>query len=387
MHSGRGPGTARHELRGAVDAIGLIDHHMHSVFRVDVDRPAFEKAMTEARTASSAPLTAFDSQLGFAMRRHCAPVLDLQPFADPAAYLARRSALGGQETARRMIAASGIELALLDHGFAADDLFTPEELTARTGLPTRPIVRLEHVAEQAYAVATQADELMRDIEARLESTLPTAVAYKTIAAYRTGLALEPEPPGDDEVRTAAAEWIAAGDGRLCDPVLIRHLIWWALRRGVVLQVHTGFGDPDLRLLDANPLHLQPLIARAAATGAHIALLHCYPFEREAGYLCHAYPHVVMDVGLAIGHLGAHAVDTVRRALDLAPLHSVLFSTDAWGLPELVLLGARLWRDAVTDELCALVEAGAWTLDDAVRVARMIGYENARRVYGFDQKGA
>lgn len=386
MQRPAGAPSARDAVRRAVDDLALIDHHAHSALRSDLDRPAFEDAMTEAHHRPPPPATAFDSQLGFALRRHCAPVLGLEPFASPDAYLERRSELGSAEATRLLVAASGIALALIDHGHAAERLLSPADFTTLTGVPTLPVVRLEHEAERAFHTAKDPDDLVRAIGARLEAAGSGAAGFKSIAAYRTGLALDPAPPGDDEVRTAAAEWLAAGDPRLRHPVLVRHLVWWALRRGAVLQFHTGFGDPDLLLADANPLHLQPLIARAAGTGAVIALLHCHPFEREAAYLCHAFPRVVMDVGLAVPHLGARSVDSVRQALGLAPLHSVLFSTDAWGLPELFLLGARLWRDAMVEVLSDHVGSGEWTLDDAVRVAGMIGRGNAERVYGLSTEG-
>ncbi len=31
-------------------------------------------------------------------------------------------------------------------------------------------------------------------------------------------------------------------------------------------------------------------------GTPIMLLHCYPFQREAGFLANVFPHVYMDLG-------------------------------------------------------------------------------------------
>jgi len=112
----------------------------------------------------------------------------------------------------------------------------------------------------------------------------------------------------------------------------------------------------------------------------LMLLHCYPYHRQAGYLAHAYPHVYVDVGLAINHVGARAPAVVAESLELAPFGKVLFSSDAWGPPELHYLGALLWRRATVGVLGAWVESGEWALADAIRVAEMIGAGNARRVY-------
>ena len=51
--------------------------------------------MNEAVRASPLGTTLFDSTLGWAIRRHCAPLLDLEPLVSPETYLARRTELRG----------------------------------------------------------------------------------------------------------------------------------------------------------------------------------------------------------------------------------------------------------------------------------------------------
>jgi predicted TIM-barrel fold metal-dependent hydrolase len=110
------------------------------------------------------------------------------------------------------------------------------------------------------------------------------------------------------------------------------------------------------------------------------MLRCYPYHRQAGYLAHTYPHVYLDVGLAINHMGARAAAVVGESLELAPFGKILFSSDAWGPPELHYLGALLWRRATAEVLGGWVESGDWALADAIRVAELIGAQNARRIY-------
>jgi uncharacterized protein len=71
---------------------------------------------------------------------------------------------------------------------------------------------------------------------------------------------------------------------------------------------------------------------------------------------------------------------LAETLELAPFGKVLYSSDAASLPELVYLGARLWRQAMTKVLGSWVAAGLWTEPDALRVAGLIGAANAARVY-------
>jgi predicted TIM-barrel fold metal-dependent hydrolase len=74
---------------------------------------------------------------------------------------------------------------------------------------------------------------------------------------------------------------------------------------------------------------------------------------------------------------------VAESLEVAPFGKVLFSSDAFGPPELHHLGALLWRRAMTSVLGEWVAEGDWAQADAVRVATMVGAGNARRVYGLE----
>ncbi|MGZ4594739.1 MAG: amidohydrolase family protein, partial [Actinomycetes bacterium] len=117
----------------------------------------------------------------------------------------------------------------------------------------------------------------------------------------------------------------------------------------------------------------------------VMLLHCYPFHRNAGYLAQTFPNVYLDVGLAVNYTGARSEAVVAESLELAPFAKLLFSSDAWGPAELHHLGAHLWRSATIRVLSRWVADGEWSLDDAKRVARLVGVENARRVYRLDAR--
>ena len=78
----------------AVGALALVDHHVHQALGADLPRAAFEEQITESDRPAPPGTTQFDSQLGFAIRRWCAPVLGLEPSAPAEEYLARRAGLG-----------------------------------------------------------------------------------------------------------------------------------------------------------------------------------------------------------------------------------------------------------------------------------------------------
>jgi predicted TIM-barrel fold metal-dependent hydrolase len=149
-----------------------------------------------------------------------------------------------------------------------------------------------------------------------------------------------------------------------------------------VQFHTGFGDADLDLLAANPLHLRPLLESDAYRRVTFVLLHAsYPYVRELAYLASIYPHVYADFGLASPHLAAAIPTVVRELLSLAPASKLLYSSDASAIPELFWLGARWGRWGLAVVLDELIALGALTTDEAWASARQILGANAARVYG------
>jgi uncharacterized protein len=375
-------------LAERVAALGLVDHHVHPALETDTGATEFEELITESDRPLPPGLTQFDSQLGLAIRRWCAPVLGLEPFAAPADYLARRSSLGGAEVARRLLRASGIRHFLIDTGLVRPGLLDLAGMRELAGAQVDEIVRLESVAEQAARSGDGSAAGFADrFAAALSAQAAGAAGLKSIVAYRYGLDFDPEPPTAAAVTTAAGRWLRQADQtgqiRLEDPVLLRHLLWTGLEQGIPLQLHTGFGDPDADLRRCDPLLLRDFLRLAEPHQVPIMLLHCYPYHRGAGYLAQAYPNVYLDVGLAINYTGAQAAAVVAESLELAPFGKVLFSSDAWGPPELHYLGALLWRRATARVLGDWVADGEWSQADALRVAEMMGGGNARRVYQLD----
>ncbi len=372
-------------LESGIGTLALVDHHVHPALVAETGTAEFGQLITESDRPLPAGLTQFDSQVGVAIRRWCAPVLDLAPFAAPAEYLARRSALGPAEVTRRLLRASGTAHFLLDTGYVRPGLLDLDGMREAAGAQADEVVRLESVAEQAVL---DGDGSAAGFAARFSAALSRlaagAAGLKSIVGYRCGLDFDPEPPAAAEVTGAAGAWLrqieATGRVRVEDPVLLRHLLWTGLELGLPLQLHTGFGDPDADLRRCDPLLLRGFLQRTEPAGVPVMLLHCYPYHRGAGYLAQAYPHVYLDVGLAINYTGVRAAAVVAESLELAPFGKLLFSSDAWGPPELHYLGALLWRRATARVLGGWVADGDWSHADALRVAEMVGAGNARRVY-------
>lgn len=249
--------------------------------------------------------------------------------ADEQAVYAHRLASDPAEYASKLLRATNTEVLLVDDGYPPTDVGTTwDELGALAGCRALPVLRLETRGERAAAETATARE-------------HGYAGLKTIAAYRGGL-----DRVSPHVVAALEENEATGDP-------------------LPVQVHCGFGDSDLHLWRADPSFLKPLIERFRDTP--FVLLHCYPFVREAGWLAHVYGNVWFDLSLTIPHVSRPVV-ALEEALELAPVSKLLYASDAARTPELYLLAATWWRDAL-----------AATLADEAD-ARLILRENALALY-------
>jgi uncharacterized protein len=272
----------------------------------------------------------------------------------------RRLATDPAEYASAMLRAAGTELMLVDDGYPPADIGTSwQELGELADCPSRPVLRIERVAEEAACDALDA------VQAAVSGARSRGyAALKTIAAYRGGLDLDALSPSTRSDRL--------------EGVGMREALLAALEANeasgdpLPVQVHTGFGDSDLFMPRASPGYLKPLIERFRATS--FVLLHCYPFVREAGWLAHVYANVYFDLSLTIPHVSRPAV-ALAEALELAPVSKLLYASDAARTPELYLLAAVWWRDALAAVLPEALPAA-----EAEAAARMILHENARALY-------
>ncbi len=359
----------------------LVDHHCHGLVRRDLDRAAFESLLNEGVAPGPLGTTYFDSMLGLAVRRWCAPILDLEPLAAPEDYVARRIELGSDEVNRRLVTAAGVSDFVVDTGYVPEPITSAAELADLCVGSSHEVVRLEALAEALLASGTEAGEFPQRLLAALEAS--PAVGAKSIAAYRVGLELPSTKPTDDQLVAALGRAEPAADGRirLADPVVNGYLAWTAVEQGLPLQFHVGYGDSDVDLRSCDPLLLTGFLRATQERAVPVMLLHNYPFHRHASYLAQVFDHVFMDVGLAVHNTGSLSRAVISESLELVPFAKMLYSSDAFGLAELYLLGAVLFRRGLSEVLEQQVSDGEMGETDARHIGELIGAQNARRVYG------
>ena len=382
----------------------LTDHHCHGVLRSSGD---LDELLNEADGDAARDGLAFDTLAGMAFRRWCPPLLGLRAHSSVADYRSQREAIDAAELNRRFLQASGLAALFVDTGYTSGALLSPAETAAFAGAAAFEVVRLEQVAEALGAAGVAPADFPDAYRAALAERVTSpgfgvpVAGVKSIAAYRVGLALDARRPRDAEVATAAGRWLGGGAGansrtggngqvrgtppRLADETLHRFFIWCGAELGLPIQFHVGYGDRDIDLHRCNPLLLTELLRALEPTGAPVLLLHNYPYHREAGYLAQVFPNVFADLGLATHNVGARAPQVLAEALELVPLRKFLFSSDAFGLPELYYLGTLLFRRALSRFLQARLDADDISYADAERITRLIGSENAARAYALPER--
>jgi predicted TIM-barrel fold metal-dependent hydrolase len=374
-------------LADDVEGFQLIDHHCHGVVKTDLDLAGFERLISESNDPPPPGTSRFDSPLGLGVRRWCAPVLGLEPFASPEDYVARRAEMGAEEVARSFLGEAGLGALLIDTGYRSDELHDLQAMRELAAVPVHEIVRLEAVAEAVAASGVDASRYPSAYRDALEEASGKAVGLKTIVAYRGGFSFDPEAPDDAEAVRAAGPFLeaaASGRPRLADPVLLRFGIWSGARlareRGLPIQFHTGWGDADLELHRSNPTLLTGLVREFDRLGVNMVFLHCYPFHRDAAYLASVYGNVYFDVGSALHYHGPSSAGLLAEAMEVAPFSKLLFSSDAFGLAEQYHLGAMLFRRALREALDGWIDAGHCDTATAKRIAESIARGNALRIY-------
>jgi uncharacterized protein len=149
-----------------------------------------------------------------------------------------------------------------------------------------------------------------------------------------------------------------------------------------VQLHTGYGDPDLDLRLANPVYLRSLLESPQYRKAPIVLLHAsYPYMQQAGYLASVYPQVYLDFGLAVPFLSVSGMrEAIRQLLELAPTSKLMYSSDAHSIPELYYLAAKWGRQLLGEVLEQAIRDSDITANEAEAIATAVLRENALSLY-------
>ncbi len=366
-------------------SIPIIDHHAHPLLKPEASREAigFRQWFTESTDPKIHARHVPHSLFFRTAVKWLAKLLECDPTL--AAVLAARAAQPADAWTRRLFTKANIEILLCDYGYGSAGSYTHIELQSLLPCRVEPILRLETLAQ---TLIVRHDTFNRMLDAFMNTVSQARadgyVALKSIIAYRSGLAVGPVLRNEAEdafvsvkAQVQPGQPLYLDNKPLCD-FLIRQALAAAELQNLPVQFHTGFGDRDADLREANPLHLRLLIED---TGCAVVLLHAgWPFYREAAHLAAIYPNVWLDLSLAIPFATTGIPAMLREVLGMAPFSKVMFATDAFTMPEIFWLAARWGRWGLGCVLDEFISEDFLSADEAWAAAEAILGENARALY-------
>ena len=364
--------------------IPAIDQHAHNLLTPEAAKTLpYTAAFTESDDPVILQKHASTSLFFLRSLRDIAELLGCDPSQE--AIMERRRDIGFEQLASLCFKAANLTAAYLDDGFLPDRILSWDR--HQQFVRVRRILRLEYLAETLIGPSKSFDDFIEQFQSELDPPPTEVVAFKSIAAYRSGLDIS--PPSLEEARSsfrALKDQTPEDRLRLSDKPLIDYLVLAGLKAAakwqMPMQFHTGFGDPDLDLRLANPLHLRSILEEPTLRETPIVLLHAgYPFVREAAYLAAIYPMVYVDFGLTVPFLSVTGMESVlRQLLEIVPASKLMFSSDAHMLPELFYLGSKWGREVLRNVLQEAVRSSDLTFREAESLGERILLGNAKGLY-------
>ncbi|KAG2537738.1 hypothetical protein PVAP13_9NG336200 [Panicum virgatum] len=373
-------------LRRAAEEVAAVDAHAHNLVELGSAFPflrCFSEAEGDALALAPHSLSFKRSLRDIAALYNCEASLEkVEEF---------RTAEGLTLIGSKCFQAANISAVLIDDGITFDKMLDLDSHKAFSPVIGR-VLRIERLAEtiineESFSGSSWTlDSFTESYLAKLKSVSTQIVALKSIAAYRSGLEINPNVSKTDAEDGLRKELTGPRPFRITNKNLIDYLFTCSLEIAVSVnlpvQIHTGFGDKDLDLRKCNPLHLRAVLEDKRFSKCQIVLLHAsYPFSKEASYLASVYSQVYLDFGLAIPKLSVHGMtSSLKELLELAPIKKVMFSTDGYAFPETYYLGAKRARDVVYHVLAAACEDGDLSIQEAIEAVEDIFRRNALHLY-------
>jgi predicted TIM-barrel fold metal-dependent hydrolase len=372
--------------------IPIVDHHAHPLCRI---QPAMLDEWLSFFTESRDPDLVLHHVPHTLFFQYAVQALSglLGCEASAAAILKGRDLLGIHGWAKLLIESANIKTMLMDYGFRGNESYNHAEMKDLLPCRIEPILRLETVAQELILLQDTFDQFIDAFVAEVENAKANGyVALKSIIAYRTGLDIREWSRDEVESAFIQVKEQARRDGkiRLASPPINDLLVLKALeianRQGMPIQFHTGYGDSDVNLLLANPLHFRPWLQSGKFSRVPWVILHMgYPYLRESAYLASIYPNIFVDLSLAIPFAVGDSQSMLIQLLGLAPTSKLLYASDGFSIPELFWLGAKVCRTYLGRVLDQLVTDNILTAGKAYASAEQILFHNNEQLYDLEKE--
>ncbi|MBV9019170.1 MAG: amidohydrolase family protein [Ktedonobacteraceae bacterium] len=372
-----------------LSAIPVVDNHCHPVLSNQcMDVLQFRRYFTEASAASLAERHVPNTVYYLWMIRQMASFYSCACNED--AVIAARNSMSADTLLARLVREAAIDTLVLDSAYPTpEECSTPERISAVAGCRTTKMLRLETLMQRLVVTYDDFDEVVARFTEQISTLREKGYcAFKSIVAYRTGLAIA-EWSKDQAALSfaeARAEAVQNGQLRIAHKPLIDYLLHIAFssaaEQQVAVQFHTGYGDGSIDMLLGNPLHLRAVLERHDYRTMPIVLLHeSYPYTQLGAYLATIYPHVYFDLSYTIPFVDKlEMLAFTRQALSVAPASKLMYSSDGIYVPEMHWAAALRGRQVIGQVLQEMIDADEIDQEQAYDLARLVLHDTAYSVY-------
>ena len=285
-----------------------------------------------------------------------------------------------------LLDAAGVVGVLADEGYPQPPI-PAAEFAGTIGVPVSRVARLE-----PWILARREgsfDDLVAGVEsdATEAASDPNCVAYKSIVAYRTGL--DVGDPSPSEAAEAFGRWRADAwreTREHAKPVrdfLIRRTLAVAKANDRAFHFHCGGGDPDIDLAHASPRGLFPLLVDIQHQP--VVLVHSgFPWVEEGAFIASVLPNVYLELSELIPWGWGQVEPALELIVGSVPAAKIMYGSDEAGEPEGFWVAALMARAALQRVLGRLVDRDYVTVDEALRLGRLILGDSCRGLHGLAQ---
>lgn len=365
-----------------IEKFVVIDNHAHSLLRNsrELDEIGFRQCFSESRSLAILKDHQPHSVHYIDMLDHLEKIFNIKNESE---YLAFRLKQSNSHLTQLLWDDVSIGAVIVDDGFNASEMMNLDELASVSGRPIFHCKRVEPIMEACIENAESFQDLCQTYQKKLfPKGKRRTYSLKTICGYRGGLELmrpsQAEAKNDfDKIKKTKT--IRVNKSALYHFLLLQ-TFEQAAQAGVPVQVHTGIGDDDANLIDCNPALMQELFRSRTYAKTHFVLLHCYPYVREAAFMCSLYSNVYMDLSLSMTLASPSAASLVKDALSLAPASKLLAGSDGHSCPEAHWYGIHSWKRGLTFCLYEMINSGLITQREAEEIGALVLHDNAINLY-------
>ncbi len=316
--------------------------------------------------------------------KRLARFLDCEPTVAAVTVARNEAAADMAAYAGRLLRDASVQAMVIDEGMPRP--LDVDGFIQAMPIPVRRLLNMRATLEDLMATHETFDDIAEAYRAEITDAVQRRryVGLKSHFAYTSGL--DVWKPSAAQAREAFSRFKRGESDawKEVDSYFFRLALTEARRLGVPVQIHTGVGGVGIYLNRCNPLLLEDVLKDDALHGTMIVLLHAgYPWASEVGFLTNAFPNVYADISFTLPYTHASMPQHLLELLELAPLCKVMYGSDTYLFPELQWLTAHLARQHLGAALERLVQAGAFTSDEAEDAALDLLHNNAARLYGLD----